>query len=293
MYDYAPDGQLYLEVFVQNFVKTLLEKWKALQATHSLTVVLFTRTVFLSRVDPALARDGLHHRAINLANPGGGGGSAVAVGTEMGCAYEDAYKVVVENETTSDAGRLMRLLKREIMAFPRLMGWCRPQPGRRPRPSAQRQQRQRRGGGGGSDSGSSGGNDDGGGSKPCWLPQPRGPDQVIGVPSFAAQGNFLEAINVTLNVLEKHYMDRDLTRSGNSIVTVSASSGVFEVDPMLAGITKQRMMDNGIGMDMVSLSQPPLHTAPLFIHRTAGGGGEPAFEVPHWMNLSFAATPDD
>lgn len=27
------------------------------------------------------------------------------------------------------------------------------------------------------------------------------------------------------------------------------------------------MMDNGIGMDMVSLSQPPLHTAPLFIFK--------------------------
>lgn len=27
------------------------------------------------------------------------------------------------------------------------------------------------------------------------------------------------------------------------------------------------MMDNGIGMDMVSLSRPPLHTAPLFISK--------------------------
>lgn len=34
-----------------------------------------------------------------------------------------------------------------------------------------------------------------------------------------------------------------------------------------AATTTQRMMDNGIGMDMVSLSQPPLHTAPLFISK--------------------------
>lgn len=81
----------------------------------------------------------------------------------------------------------------------------------------------------------------------------------------AARGNFLEAINVTLNVLEKHYMDRDLTRTGNSIVMVSPSAGVVEVDSTLSGITKQRMMDNGIGMDMLSLAQPPLHTVPLFI----------------------------
>jgi hypothetical protein len=70
---------------------------------------------------------------------------------------------------------------------------------------------------------------------------------------------------VTLNVLEKHYMDRDLTRTGNSIVMVSPSAGVVEVDSTLSGITKQRMMDNGIGMDMLSLAQPPLHTVPLFI----------------------------
>ncbi|CAN0400379.1 unnamed protein product, partial [Hapterophycus canaliculatus] len=27
------------------------------------------------------------------------------------------------------------------------------------------------------------------------------------------------------------------------------------------------MMDNGIGMDMVSLSGPPIHTAPLFVSK--------------------------
>jgi hypothetical protein len=69
------------------------------------------------------------------------------------------------------------------------------------------------------------------------------------------------------------------------------------------------MMDNGIGMDMVSLSQPPLHTAPLFIHKSTDSVfattnrdhqqhqgdtplEDPRYEVPHWMNLSFATSPD-
>ena len=38
-----------------------------------------------------------------------------------------------------------------------------------------------------------------------------------------------------------------------------------QVDSRLAQITKQRMMDNGFGLDLVSLSQPPLHAAPLFV----------------------------
>ncbi len=71
------------------------------------------------------------------------------------------------------------------------------------------------------------------------------------IPSTAAQGNLLEAINVTLNVLSLHYIDRDLHRTGNSIVVVSAGNGVFEVEKKIAGITKQRMMDNGIGSDML------------------------------------------
>ena len=106
-----------------------------------------------------------------------------------------------------------------------------------------------------------------------------------GFPVYASQGNFLEAINVTLNVMEKHYMDRDVLRTGNSIVMISPSSGVFRVKGALSSITKQRMMDNGIGMDMVSLADPPLHTAPIFIHRAPYQRFE-RYEVPHWMNLS-------
>ena len=66
-------------------------------------------------------------------------------------------------------------------------------------------------------------------------------------------------------MLDKHYLDRDLTRTGNSIVLVSAGAGLFQVSPKLAQITKQRMMDNGIGMDMLSLavrSRRPVSVAP-------------------------------
>ena len=58
-------------------------------------------------------------------------------------------------------------------------------------------------------------------------------------PSTASHGNVLEAVNVTLNLLQFHYLDRDLQRTGNSIVVVSAGNGVFEVNRNLAGITYQ------------------------------------------------------
>ena len=42
---------------------------------------------------------------------------------------------------------------------------------------------------------------------------------------------------------------------------------MFETEKNLAGITKQRMMDNGIGSDMLSLGLPPLHVAPFFLYK--------------------------
>jgi hypothetical protein len=110
-------------------------------------------------------------------------------------------------------------------------------------------------------------------------------------PSTAAQGNLLEAVNVTLNLMQFHFMDRDLHRVGNSLVIISAGCGVFDVDRGLAAITYQRMMDNGIGSDMLSLGLPPLHTAPFFHYNNDLFGVEAHgvddeknyHEVPHWM----------
>lgn len=54
--------------------------------------------------------------------------------------------------------------------------------------------------------------------------------------AMSSAGVVLQALNVTLNVLQKHYMDRDLTRSGNSVVMISAGTGVFNVDGSLSGL---------------------------------------------------------
>lgn len=73
----------------------------------------------------------------------------------------------------------------------------------------------------------------------------------------------------TLNLMQYHYLDRDLHRTGQSIVIVSPGSGVFEVDKGLSSITYQRMLDNGIGSDMLSLGLPPLHIAPFFLYNVS------------------------
>ena len=68
--------------------------------------------------------------------------------------------------------------------------------------------------------------------------------------SDALSGNMLEAINLALDVLECSYEEQDLSMTGKSVVVLSAGSGVYEVDYRLSQMTKQRILDDGIGCDL-------------------------------------------
>jgi hypothetical protein len=87
---------------------------------------------------------------------------------------------------------------------------------------------------------------------------------LMGENSHSSEGNILEAINLALNPLDKHFIDRDLLRTGLSMVVVTPGVGFFEAEEELSKITSQRMIDNGISLDLVCLSKPPLFATPLF-----------------------------
>ncbi|KAJ3011603.1 vacuolar membrane-associated protein iml1, partial [Thoreauomyces humboldtii] len=122
------------------------------------------------------------------------------------------------------------------------------------------------------------------------LQQPGGDGSTIlaGANSPASDGNILEAINLALNPFDRHYIDRDLSRTGLSIVVVTPGPGVFEADKKLLRLTAQRMVDNGIGLDLVCLSKPPLCTVPLFqyVSKDWAGAG------PGWGVTSSGASTD-
>lgn len=91
------------------------------------------------------------------------------------------------------------------------------------------------------------------------------PDEIIaGLPCAASRGNILEAINLATSQFSSDYVDRDLVRTGVSIVLISPGTGVFEVDYNLLLSTTENLTDNGVGIDLVCLSRLPLHSVPLF-----------------------------
>ncbi|KAM7051307.1 GATOR1 complex protein DEPDC5 isoform 4-T5 [Molossus nigricans] len=120
-------------------------------------------------------------------------------------------------------------------------------------------------------------------------------EQAEGFPqgdnSTSAQGNYLEAINLSFNVFDKHYINRNFDRTGQMSVVITPGVGVFEVDRLLMILTKQRMIDNGIGVDLVCMGEQPLHAVPLFkLHNRSAPcdsrlGND--YNIPHWINHSF------
>ncbi|KAN0063251.1 vacuolar membrane-associated protein iml1 [Thecaphora frezii] len=149
--------------------------------------------------------------------------------------YMDFYKVIVDLESNCDWSAVMTSLKEEFFRFQHdILLLRRPVSG----PAASQEE--------------------------LHADLIRDRVHLAGRLSYSHEGNLLEAINLALNPFDEHYIDRDLNRTGLSIVFVTAGTGHFEVDKRLLRITTERMIENGIGLDLVCLTKMPLHSVPLF-----------------------------
>jgi hypothetical protein len=57
--------------------------------------------------------------------------------------------------------------------------------------------------------------------------------------SRADQGGVLEAVNLIMNRCDKDFIDRDLRRTGTSILLLTAGNGVLRVPPNITRLTQQ------------------------------------------------------
>ncbi|KIV99216.1 uncharacterized protein PV09_09080 [Verruconis gallopava] len=90
---------------------------------------------------------------------------------------------------------------------------------------------------------------------------------IAGTLSRAYKGNLLEALNLASSQFSRDYIDRDLVRTGISVIVITAGSGYFEVNYDMLKLTTDALMGTGIGIDLVCLAPMPLHSVPLFAYR--------------------------
>lgn len=57
---------------------------------------------------------------------------------------------------------------------------------------------------------------------------------------------------------------------GESYFFLISGVGTFEVDRELTLITKQRIIDSGVGSDLICVGEQPLHAVPLFKFHNRG-----------------------
>jgi hypothetical protein len=104
---------------------------------------------------------------------------------------------------------------------------------------------------------------------------PAEPVRLVGHLSFAHDGPILEALNLGLNPTETHYIDRSLSLTGATTLVITPGTGYFRVSKQLLRLTTTRMLDQGFGVDLISLAKPPLHQSPIFSFQ----GVEPELKV--------------
>jgi len=284
MWEYADDGEVYFEKVI-GFLRLLLAQWKQTHVSHSLSLILFSRThaqPHKQKAENDAAEvegeeeeweededdvdeltdedddedddaddedDDLEEDKEPFQTPLCAAPPLLYSMDSVGRLFVDHYEAVVDGDAPADddngqwGDRLLVSLKQSFHRYQHQMRWDRRTtitPEQIIRPHGIQQ-----------------------------LPeQYQQPFTATLVASSAVDGNVLEAINCCVSIFDKHYVDRDLYRTGQNIVLFSAGHGLFLVSPALAQLTKQRMVDGGIGCDLICMTRPPLHAVPLFIYRT-------------------------
>ena len=248
MWEAAPDGEMPFEKALK-FLATLFSRWEELGVTHNVTIVLFGRCF----TEKQSQEDVTQKHSVRVAQEGRRDPGLMK--DRAGRAHTDYYRLVVESESRKEWHSLLPTLRSHFH------GW---------NASLKRRERAFNSQLDGSTEtiskrspaeGAAAALDE----KPSEKKHRRVPTLVRpGKLATAREGNLLEAINLALDIQESSHEELDLASTGKSVVVLTAGSGCFEVDYALSALTKQRMVDYGIGCDMVCAGSPPLHLVPLF-----------------------------
>ncbi|TGZ85488.1 hypothetical protein EX30DRAFT_361315 [Ascodesmis nigricans] len=306
-------GEIIFNKLINGFLPELFKRWRRKDVHHLVSIILFTRVVYEHGERVGVIGSGKESDEF-LGTPGG-----IELGE--GRRYRDFFRVVVSNMGSMDWTVILNRLKREFAIFLRDV-LVQPVPEDEtinidltPSDSSATSIASRP-------------------TTPTLLPADRSTTTenmvplksserktiIVGRPSAAIHGNILEAINLATLQFSKGHIDRDLLRTGISVILITPGTGHFEVDYEMLKATTEGLVSNGMGVDLVCLSKVPLHSVPLFKYRnptvaSANGEtedqtqytgvpglsppkqthtgfrppepGEWVYAIPHWIDISF------
>jgi hypothetical protein len=254
MWDFDADGsgEIIFSKVVNGFLPALFKKWAALNVKHLVTIVLFARVEYDMGISADLAwSDTNQYHHYYFTGIQPSGDRRP---------YKDFYRVVVSEMGSAEWTRILHQLKREFNYFRKdisthhLTALA--------DPSSKE------------------------GDDSATLV-----NRIKAEASFAIHGNFLEAINMASTLYSHDYIDRDLTRTGISVVVISPGPGVFEVEYDSLRRTTEALVGSGIGVDLICMPKIPLHSVPLFRYRNPNPTGLTTSRGRSKGDFSLGTTP--
>jgi hypothetical protein len=227
-FDSEGSGEINFSKVVNGFLPTLFKRWASIKARHLVSIVLFSRVEYDPNLNSELASSLLDSEYYTGVQSDGSRKP-----------YKDFYRVVVSEMGSGEWTVILTQLKREFRSFRRDI-------------TLHRQ-----------DMAESSSDAPFGDPKAEVLSGTR----LDAEPSLAMHGNILEAINLAAAQFSHDHIDRDLVRTGLSIILITAGNGLFEVEHDQLKMTTESLTGNGIGIDLVCLPKMPLHSVPLFRYR--------------------------
>jgi hypothetical protein len=226
-FDSESSGEIMFNKVVNGFLPALFKRWASLKVKHLVSIVLFARVEYDTGLATELATNALQGDFYTGVQPSGNRRP-----------YKDFYRVVVSDMASGEWTTILYQLKKEFNSFRRDF-------------SSHHQK-----------------------VNTCFeqhidgqVPQDIPSNRVKAESTLSMFGNVLEAIHLASSQFAHDYIDRDLTRTGISIIVISPGPGVFEVDYETLRRTTESLVGNGIGIDLVCLPRMPLHSVPLFKYR--------------------------
>lgn len=242
MWDFDSDGsgEIMFYKVVNGFLPALFKKWALLQVKHLVSIVLFARVEYDTGITTELANSTVHDDYYT---------GFQTFGDRR--PYKDFYRVVVSEMSSGEWTKILHQLKMEFNVFRRDI-------------SLHHQDVL---------------------NTTIEIPEDSSAkgtsaSKIKAQSSLAMYGNFLEAINLASSLYAHDYIDRDLLRTGISIVVISPGPGVFEVEYESLRRTTEALVGNGIGIDLICIPNIPLHSVPLFRYRN-----------PHFLEANHRSHP--